>query len=158
VTYARRIKLWAMRVLTVLFLIGLVLCSGLVTMLWDGSYRLNVTIADAGERPKRVYCEAFYHGDTANRCLCAVLAGEQGFINTNAEHWNYTGLDPYEGGPIEVRIPLSGSHSWLFGELRDPQGSTHLMVAAEMPDGRRTGTVIRLPHYDVSKSVSVSLP
>jgi hypothetical protein len=156
---ARRITLWAMRVLIVLLLIGLFLFVG--SSRYDfayGHYDLTVTIADERERPKSVYCEALRDGDTANRYLCEFLASERGFKGTNADGWNSRFLNPYEGGPIEVSIYLELSRSILFGYLQDPQVFRYLMVAAEMPDGRHTGAVIRLPDYNVSRSVSVFLP
>jgi hypothetical protein len=91
----------------------------------------------------------------ANQSLREFLSSEQGVKETNLRG---TGLDPYDGGPIKVRIHLDLTRSFLFGYSQAPQVFRYLLVVAEMPDGHHTGTVIRLPDYNVSTSVSVSLP
>jgi hypothetical protein len=66
--------------------------------------------------------------------------------------------DPFDGRPVPVKVWTAGRQSWLFGELENPPHARHLLVVAELPGGRRVGTVADIPDFRRSREMTVTLP
>ena len=127
-----------------------------IQYLWSGGYRLAVTVSYTGERPVWVCAIPFRTRSEAEEFLPRFLDPTKPPPFESAGP--YATANPFDRRALRPTIDLDGCRSLLFGELVDPQYQKALLVVAERPDGDRVGTVVEIPDYRVSKSVTVTLP
>ena len=117
--------------------------------LWSGSFDLIVRVECQSGQPRMVSCGAFANHDEAAQILSAVLRHKtETFENAT---------DQFDSGLITVRVRSTGRDSPLGRELARAQ-FRYLVVVAELPDGRRVGTLAEIPDGRVCRELTVTLP
>jgi hypothetical protein len=104
--------------------------------IWDGRFELTVRVSSEPGPPQSVTCEAFPSRKHAEYVL-------EHLLPPDAPPWSAT-ADPFSGEPLIVSVPISGKESLLGWELSRFQ-FRHLVVVAELPDGRRVGKLVDIP-------------
>lgn len=117
--------------------------------LCDGSYNLTVRIKSSVGQPSSVSCEVFGNLDYAKEVVDNQFPPE-------TEMWSRV-VDPFDGQPITVSVPLTERLSPLGRELSRVQ-FRYLAVIAVLPDGKRIGKLVNIPDCRELREVSVVLP
>jgi hypothetical protein len=120
-----------------------------MAMRWSGSFELAVRLESPAGQPRSVMCEAFHRRDDAEDAIARLRKIDSSQGSAVA--------DPFEGQPIVVLVPVSGSQSPFGRDIHRTQ-CRFLAVIAEWPDGRRRGKVVAIPDSRISREVAVTLP
>src|SRR5262249_37816467 len=148
---------WAAVMRKILIVLGLFGLSGAISwvytsaryVIWDGGFDLTVNVSSTAGLPRSVSCQAFGHKEEAEQALDYLLSPE-------TRLWSVV-VDPFEGKPITLFVPTSGTASMSGRELSRVQ-FRYLVVIATLPDGRRVGKLAEIPDSRQSREVSVALP
>ena len=133
-----------------LVLAGVLLLCGLsFYIIADGAYPLEVTVAVEGDPPKWVSCQ------TSHDERDAEWMSKQPKLYDDFER--VVMVTPFEGQPIEVRVPYS-YHGHAFGLKTDWSQHRYLVVMADWPDGRHMAKVVAIPDGQTIRTLRVELP
>jgi hypothetical protein len=116
---------------------------------WDGAVDLTVNVSTAAGLLRSVRCTACIQREDSEWAL-------QHPSHPEAQHPSTT-IDPFDGKPISVIVPVSGRESPCGRELSYRQWK-YLLVVGRLQDGRELVKLVELPDCRHTRKINVSLP
>ena len=127
---------------------GLWMYTSAPHLIWDGNFRMLVQVSSDGTALKAVTCQALNNRNIAELTVEQLLQPD-GLWSAKS--------DPFDGKPIEIVVPVSGTESMSGRPLSRTQFN-HLVVIGEFEDGTRIGKVVDIPDGRVVREISVTFP
>jgi len=124
-------------------------------LIWDGRFDLVVHVSSSSETIKSITCEPFQTEKQAK--TVSEIRASPGFELEAPLSHRAVKVPRFNGDPIEVQVPVSGTEAMCGRALTRTQFQC-LLVTGELASGKCITKFVQIPDGRVTREITLELP